>query len=300
MALCADGPDGSEDPYLARACSLLPSCVTPTLPFAFIEVRGPTGMGCAHDMHSGDTRSDGTLALAAICAGCCKPLPPVHSLRALAPVAPASQALLALGRPGVALAVDRGQSGSEASGSGPAAAAAAGGAAGTSGRPCRTLAQATTLLDTRLRCGLMTEAFMLLRQHVSDLAARLHAAGGGGGAGGRAELEEHTRVLLGRLAEWAAVQDEAGAAAAIAAAGGSTATLAAAASTGWLNRLTELPLNATGEPHGASACALCSVPCALCRAPAGACAGVRILSIPAEPAGLPYPADSRVEPVFAC
>ncbi|KAG2435928.1 hypothetical protein HXX76_007123 [Chlamydomonas incerta] len=185
-----DGPDGSEDPYLARACALLPSCVTPTLPFAFIE------------------------------------------------------ALLALGRPGVALAVDRGQSGSEASGSGPAA--AAGG--GSTGRPCRTLAQATTLLDTRLRCGLMTEAFMLLRQHVSDLAARLHAAGGGGGGGGgRAELEEHTRVLLGRLAEWAAAQDEAGAAAAVAAAGGSTATLAAAASTGWLNRLTELPLNATEE-----------------------------------------------------
>ncbi|KAG2433091.1 hypothetical protein HYH02_012794 [Chlamydomonas schloesseri] len=194
-----DGPDGAEDLHLARACALLPSCVTPALPFAFIE------------------------------------------------------ALLALGRPGVALAVDRGQSGSEASGNSNSN-NSGGAAASGSGRPCRTLAQATTLLDTRLRCGLMTEAFMLLRQHVSDLAARLHAAGGGagpggynGGDGGRAELEEHTRVLLGRLAEWAAAQDEAGAAAAAAAAGGSTATLAAAASTGWLNRLTELPLNATEE-----------------------------------------------------
>ncbi len=57
----------------------------------------------------------------------------------------ATQALLALGRPEVALAVDRGQAG------------AGGGTTGTTssngtGRPSRTLAQATTLLEIRLRC----------------------------------------------------------------------------------------------------------------------------------------------------
>ncbi|KXZ46899.1 hypothetical protein GPECTOR_39g393 [Gonium pectorale] len=98
-----DAP-GTEDPHLARACALLPACVSPSTPFACIE------------------------------------------------------ALLALGRPDVALAVDRGQAGSEAVGP-------------SSRRPCRSLQQAVTLLEVRLRCGLLTEAFMLLRQHTADLAA---------------------------------------------------------------------------------------------------------------------------------
>lgn len=51
------------------------------------------------------------------------------------------QALLALGRPEVALAVDRGQAG-----------AGDGAGTGGTGRPSRTLAQATTLLEIRLRC----------------------------------------------------------------------------------------------------------------------------------------------------
>ncbi|GFR53149.1 hypothetical protein Agub_g15869, partial [Astrephomene gubernaculifera] len=101
----------------------------------------------------------------------------------------------------------RAQAGSEA------AVAAAGGGTGTAGgggsssRPCRTLAQALTLLDIRLRCGLMTEAFMLIRQHTADLAAAAAAAAGrseapaaaaaavvgahAGGSGG-AEVAEHT------------------------------------------------------------------------------------------------------------
>ncbi len=64
----------------------------------------------------------------------------------------------------------------------------------------------------------MTEAFLLLRQHTCDLAARGVPA---------AEQQEHTRCLLGRLADWAAERNS--------------------AAEPWLNRLTELPFNALGE-----------------------------------------------------
>ncbi|GLC41829.1 hypothetical protein PLESTM_001250000 [Pleodorina starrii] len=198
---------GSEDPYLARACALLPSYVTASTPFAFIE------------------------------------------------------ALLALGRPDVALAVDRGQLGARAGpGPGPGTAvAAAGGAdapagalaaasttttATSSGRCCSSLPQAMVLLEIRLRCGLMSEAFMMLRQHTADLAAAASvsaASGDGEVPGGREALQEHTRALLRHLAGWAADADaaaraEAGAGAGDGGGGG-----------GWLNRLTELPLNAAEE-----------------------------------------------------
>ncbi|GLI67531.1 hypothetical protein VaNZ11_011745, partial [Volvox africanus] len=158
----------AEDPFLARACALLPSYVTEDTPFSFIEV------------------------------------------------------LLALDRPDVALSLDRGQE------SGPGATTAP---ASTSGRCGRPLEQTLTLMDVRLRCGLMTDALMLLRHHTADLVAR-----------GKTETEvrRQTRVLLRHLAEWAKEADK----------GAGTAEAAGPVATGgggWLNRLTELPLNATEE-----------------------------------------------------
>ncbi|GIL89720.1 hypothetical protein Vretifemale_17493 [Volvox reticuliferus] len=132
------------------------------------------------------------------------------------------EVLLALDRPDVALALDRGQSGSEPGGTKAPAS--------TSGRCGRPLEQTLTLMNVRLRCGLMADALILLRQHTADLAAR-----------GKTETEvrSQTRVLLRHLAQWAKDADKVAGTAEVA---GPDATRGG----GWLNRLTELPLNATG------------------------------------------------------
>ncbi|GIL57382.1 hypothetical protein Vafri_12634 [Volvox africanus] len=160
----------AEDPFLARACALLPSHVAEDTPFPFIEV------------------------------------------------------LLALDRPDVALSLDRGQSEW-----GPGGATTA--PASTSGRCGRSLEQTLTLMDVRLRCGLMTDALMLLRQHTADLVAR-----------GKSETEvrRQTRVLLRHLAEWTKDADKV---AGMPEAAGPDVT----GGGGWLNRLTELPLNVIEE-----------------------------------------------------
>lgn len=39
LPACRAAADPPDDPNLARACALLPACVSPSTPFAFIEVR---------------------------------------------------------------------------------------------------------------------------------------------------------------------------------------------------------------------------------------------------------------------
>lgn len=98
---------------------------------------------------------------------------------------------------------------------------------------------------------------MLLRRHTSELTVRGVAASDGSGVaregrshGGKV-LREQCRALLRRLADWAAEADRrtrrGGTAAVEAAMEGETGGEGGEGAGGWLNRLTELPLNAMGE-----------------------------------------------------
>lgn len=80
------------------------------------------------------------------------------------------EVLVSLGRADVALAVHRAQAGGSTAG--------------------YSLAQATTLLDLRLRCGLITEAFLMLRAHAVAQADPV-------------QRSAHVRQLLRHLADWA-------------------------------------------------------------------------------------------------
>ncbi|MEW5320305.1 MAG: hypothetical protein WDW38_011387 [Sanguina aurantia] len=143
------------------------------------------------------------------------------------------EALAALGRPEVALAVYRVQAGGgHGCGGGSSSGGSGSGGSGSGGGGHRSLEREQTLLNLRLKCGLLHEAFFEVRRH----CAGIHSA----------ELKSrHTTHLLTFIANWdlqnlnssqASARD-----------GGAAAGATGVEEPQWVTRLLQLPLDQSEE-----------------------------------------------------